>query len=413
MASDLQAKAIFLVLLIAGHEAVRVREAIHVHNAMHNPRKAAEDEWQKENNVCTWSTFDSDPGCKGPGCKYRYLPWDKPVPFSSESCRRTDDYMLNNNRAHYFQLQAELLAAKSAKFAEKCSDASALNLKCSRRAKHVYRAMKFLGKAQDSSLIESLTPEEKAKDKALFEESLNHMAGMAGPDGELVQELTRKMKLRTTFVKEDPLKAVKEVVNILTCLLKGSNEEKERARKAIREMEEVDEDDVLNEPMKGEDLRDYVSKLEKGAPDVIESMDMAALDLDSDSRNGQLETNGNITSLLQLSRDDTDVKVVKGIAFVVICVLVVAAIIWAVIEIVAILVAWAFISILGCSAYALGHNHAVSKGQSNTPKLGAWDAVKCMGSVFAMPFVYVYRGGRWMYRLISGKKQISNNATAN
>jgi hypothetical protein len=298
MTSSLQAKAMYLMLLLAGHETVRIRQKISVHNSTLNPQRRVEDEWQSENEACTWTTTFK---CKGPGCGFRYLPCDRP----SESCRLTDEHMLKTERAHYFHLQAGLLAAKSAKFSKKCRDAS--DLKCLRRAMHMFRAMIFLAKAQDSSLMDSLSAEQQDADRVLLQKSLDNIAGMAGSDGAVVQELMQKMRARKSVVMEDPSGTVKHLEVLLTKLLKGSEEEKEQARTEVHEMEipsKTDEED-LNDSIQEDRRRDYGRILERRASDVLKNLDSVALQVDSE-KEAVCVWNG--TSMLQLSHSSTKLK---------------------------------------------------------------------------------------------------------
>jgi len=63
-------------------------------------------------------------------------------------------------------------------------------------------------------------------DRALFQESLEHMTSFAGPDAAFVQMLKQKMWANREAVKQNPLKSVQEVVKLLTMLLRGSAQEK-------------------------------------------------------------------------------------------------------------------------------------------------------------------------------------------
>merc|ERR1711953_1415494 len=120
----------------------------------------------------------------------------------------------------------------------------------------------------------------------------------------------------------------------------------------------------------------------------------------------------NSTALLEMSSGALEVKtetVVAGVAFVVIVVLVVVAIVWTVLEILAAIVAWAVLSVVGCGAYAAGHNHAVNKNElPSEARLGVLGTMKCIATVFTVPFVLIYKGGKAISRAFRPKKQISS-----
>lgn len=401
MALPLQVKAVSFILLLVGHEAVRVRDALKKLSSKNSDGLDPAAEWQQENAACSWSTGNW--ACLGPGaavgnCAFRYLPNDGLPPFSSESCRLKDDYMLETNRAKYFQLQAKLLKVKSEKFSKKCSSAGVLHFKCTRRAKHVFRAMSFMTKAQDESLMASLTETQKQEDRALFQESLNHMTSFAGQDAKYVQMLKEKMIANGDAVKRNPLESIAEVVKLLTELLQGSTEEKAAARRAIQDLspgvadgEEVDASELK------QTLESQSAAIKDGLASELEKLD------DESHESAEvlqtLETSGNSsTALLEKSNTGLLIEgetIVRGVAFVVIVGLVVAAIVWTVLEILAAIVAWAVLSIIGCGAYAAGHNSAITKNELPADKkMGVFTTMKCIAKVFTVPFVAVYKAGK-------------------
>merc|ERR1711953_1397078 len=121
----------------------------------------------------------------------------------------------------------------------------------------------------------------------------------------------------------------------------------------------------------------------------------------------------NSTALLEMSSGALEVKtetVVAGVAFVVIVVLVVAAIVWTVLEIIAALVAWAVLSIVGCGAYAAGNNAVVSRNElPSDQKVGVVGTMKCITKVFALPFLAIYKGGKAISRAFRPKDRVSGS----
>merc|ERR1712019_93877 len=93
----------------------------------------------------------------------------------------------------------------------------------------------------------------------------------------------------------------------------------------------------------------------------------------------------------------------------VIVLLVVVAIVWTILEILAAIVAWAVLSVVGCGAYALGHNHVIGKNDlPSDARMGVLGTMKCIAKVFTLPFVAIYKGGKAISRAFRKKKQIAS-----
>merc|ERR1712187_8779 len=212
-------------------------------------------------------------------------------------------------------------------------------------------------------------------------------------------------------VKRNPLKSVQEVVKLLTMLLRGSAEEKEAARKAIRNLSPAEE---LDQQV---DLPEFKQTLESRFKEIKDGLDSEVEELDDELHQSAemmqtLTCEGNSTALLEKSDGALQIKgetVVSGIAFVVIVLLVVAAIVWTVLEILAAIIAWAVLSVVGCGAYAAGHNYAISKNElPSEARMGVLGTMKCIAKVFTLPFVLIYKGGKAISRAFRPKKQISS-----
>merc|ERR1712187_469335 len=188
--------------------------------------------------------------------------------------------------------------------------------------------------------------------------------------------------------EQNPLQSVQEVVKLLTMLLRGSTEEKEAARKAIQDLSpgKVGGQNV--------DLPAFTQTLESHLAEIKDGLKSEVEELDDESHESAdivqtLKKSTNSTALLEMSSGALEIKtetVVRGIAFVVIVVLVVAAIVWTVLEIIAAIVAWAVLSIVGCGAYAAGNNAVVSRNElPSDQKVGVVRTMKCITKVFALP----------------------------
>jgi len=385
-------KAIFLICLLVGHEAARIREASRLELATRTAAKQmqadngpAATEWQTANWACRWSTWNG--GCIGPAgkngaenstetCVFRYLPLDNLPPWSSQGCRYSDAYMLEHDRNNYFQLQAKVLSEKAKKFSENCADASFANLKCIRRAKHMYRAMTFLSKAQDSKFVASMSQEQKTSEAAVFEEALGHMKVIVGPDAEYVMMLKDKMKARGGSVH-----GIHEVIQLLTNLLKGDAKQKESARAKIISMDSEKKELTPEEEAK---QQEFMKNLEEKKDEMSDLLDNDLNDLDNEAEESAGALGQNVSSLVEQDsewgrqkRDHTAVVVVKGIAFLIVMWLVVAAIVSVVLSALSILVMWSVVILVGCAAY--------DAGESRGGRISADGTLDCMVNIFKWP----------------------------
>lgn len=107
-----QMKAIFFLLLLAGHDCVRVTEEV----------QWSKSKWAQLHADCKYSFTE---GCAGEGCVRKRLPLDL---TPSVSCRHTDAYLLKHNGLKNFQTIVKHLEEKSDKYAKSCQQASWLHL---------------------------------------------------------------------------------------------------------------------------------------------------------------------------------------------------------------------------------------------------------------------------------------------
>ena len=102
-----QMKAVLFMLLLAGHDCVRVTEEV----------QWSKSKWDQLHEDCTWSFTK---GCGGEGCVRKRLSLDL---TPSASCRHTDAYLLKHNGMKNFQTIVNHLQEKSDKFAQSCQGA--------------------------------------------------------------------------------------------------------------------------------------------------------------------------------------------------------------------------------------------------------------------------------------------------
>eukprot|EP00931_Biecheleriopsis_adriatica_P023251 TRINITY_DN14723_c0_g1_i6.p1 TRINITY_DN14723_c0_g1~~TRINITY_DN14723_c0_g1_i6.p1 ORF type:complete len:581 (-),score=123.26 TRINITY_DN14723_c0_g1_i6:14-1756(-) len=367
-----QVKAIFFILLLAGHEANRVSQQSSLVDGV--PTSDVEKQWQDASKHCKFRLTKG--GCTGDGCKFRSLPLDLPPP-SSQSCRLSDTYMLHTKRkGHFIQLQADLLRAKAKKYREEQCKDRFFDLKCMRRLKHMLRALQFISQASKDM------PEDLQSTARLsVNDALNEFSATLGRDGELGRRLAVKLSDAQPDLK-DPRQLVR-VLGLIISLLKGTEDEKNAARQAIEETEaspdatihlpedleravaagelaaardvEEDGDGELDSDGEGVSLQQVASKFDAAAQvkEELDGIDVDNLfeDLEADA---SPQTSGeSSSSMLQVRSEGT---LFNTLALIVYTGLVVAASFFVVIPIIAMMTYWGLFALVGCSAAALATN---------------------------------------------------------
>ena len=89
-----QMQALFFLLLLAGHDCVRVVDEV----------KWSQSKWDQLHEDCHWSKMEQR--CHGEECVWKRLPLDLTI---SSSCRHTDAYLLKHNGLENFHSIMELL----------------------------------------------------------------------------------------------------------------------------------------------------------------------------------------------------------------------------------------------------------------------------------------------------------------
>jgi hypothetical protein len=296
-----------------------------------------------------------------------------------------------------------LLAEKAEKFEKDCNGAySMFSPYCQRRAKHMYRSMMFLTKSQDSKFVEGLSEEERAADRAAFEESLTHMEKFAGDNMEYVVMLKEKMIARGSA----DTNTIKVVVTLLTKLLQGSESEQEEARNLIKFMDseenpaqELTEDEKAEQEEMLKNLAEHEDEIQNALEDRAAELDpedgeedLGEVDEEADGALLEEASKGeNATALVQSDGELVDVNVkvvVKGIVFIIITFLIVAAIIWTVLASLSVLVGFALVILIGCACYDLGKNNGMLSGD---------ETFNCIAEIFKWPIVTGGQALEWYF----------------
>merc|ERR1719401_179172 len=162
------------------------------------------------------------------------------------------------------------------------------------------RAMKFINKAQDDQLVQSLSEEEKATERQLVHESLSNMADAIGDDGTYVLMLQRKLQTNKAALKRDPKNTISAAIQTLKQLLQGTPEEREAARQEIASM--PDEAEPLSTEEEAEldaenaNLAESLRSEEDGTMNLMDNVDVLAPDSEdneTESEGSLVQTGGN------------------------------------------------------------------------------------------------------------------------
>jgi hypothetical protein len=237
-ATTLKVKAVCLLLLLAGHEALRVNGAARTTLAVTKslevaqslPKSDAENRWNEASERCTWKV--SKPGCSGEGCQFRPLPLDTSL---SEMCRLSDAYMLSNaSTQHQFvELAAQVLEQKSENFKKDCADPKlwqvSKQLHCHRRAGRMMRSAELLSKAAQVS-------GEQDQNQQHAERALENIASAFGTDGQYLLLYKSKVKGDVLNICKDPIGKFGKMISTVSKLLSGSEDAKNEARRSIEKM---------------------------------------------------------------------------------------------------------------------------------------------------------------------------------
>eukprot|EP00438_Fugacium_kawagutii_P011995 Skav206726 [mRNA] locus=scaffold967:237054:239118:- [translate_table: standard] len=231
--SHRQMKALFFILLLAGHDAVRVTQEA----------EWSKSKWNELHADCSWSLGQ---GCSE-GCVRKRLPLDLP----GQSCRHTNAYLLEHNGLENYHAMIDILIEKSEKnlgevkisscrllYSEKCQKASGLNRKCRRREVQMSEAFQFIIRAyMNETFIATLDESEQATLHEGLQKVLKNLAS-SQEEAESMAELMKKMKCQKSELLRDPKKAMAEVAGLGQALLSDNQTVKQQAKLQIDAMPE-------------------------------------------------------------------------------------------------------------------------------------------------------------------------------
>ena len=306
-ARTVKVKAIFFLLLLGGHEAVRVEEQASQTAAVMSlfgepPDSASEwaDKYREANKVCKWSTTSwKCVGADG-GCALRSFRLDRPRPFNDQ-CRLSDDYLMKHDPQTNFKMMAGLLKAKADKYKENCMGRYHwANPKCKRRMQMMTDALRFMSKARaKKQFFSSMSEADWKAQQQVYEDTLEDLKGVLGEEAGIAMRLKEKIQASPALMK-DGEGAVKKMMSLLTKLTMGTEDEKAEAKAEIEKMPDS------TPPLSAEEEKECQAKAlettasleEEGIDNDMDSVELIAGDEVDDEDDGS-------SALVELSANST------------------------------------------------------------------------------------------------------------
>eukprot|EP00438_Fugacium_kawagutii_P011992 Skav206723 [mRNA] locus=scaffold967:224487:226877:- [translate_table: standard] len=307
--SHRQMKALFFILLLAGHDAVRVTQEA----------EWSKSKWNQLHAGCSWSLRK---GCSE-GCVRKRLPLDLP----GESCRHTNAYLLEHNGLENYHAMIDILIEKSEKklgeveisscrllligdgsklySASSCRKAVRWNRKCRRREAQMTEAFQFIVRAfMSETFTASLDESEKAALNDGFQKVLKNLAS-SQDEAESMAELFKKMKCQKSEFLQEPKQALGEVAALGEALLSDNPDVKQRAKLQLEAMPESCRPVSADEEAEGlVKLKNLQKEFEQEPGEVSLAFDELDAAIDRVVEEEANETD-NASSALQVSLSDS------------------------------------------------------------------------------------------------------------
>lgn len=257
------------------------------------------------------------------------------------------------------------------------------------------RAMEFIAKAQNTSVVGSLTEQEQAHRGEMHDQALHDIAGVLGEDGPIVLELQRKMRANPQRIRGDPEASLIELVGIVTNLMRGSEQQREDARATIHAMSEEGAGDA-GEPSAEETARaeEMARGLDANMVEARQLLDEhndveAVLDMTNEDGGGALLQ-------LEAAMESGDIEpsaIITAIIFVMIVFLVWHSVVHVIMAVLGLLFMLIFVALVGCGlASALPSQTGVTCAQSSGIEEILTCQVSCARRVLRVPFTWARQG---------------------
>ena len=306
---SIQVKALFILALLGGHEAVRIHEDVNLtalayestgHLNPYNPGKA-EKTYQEMNQECK-SSWDRK--CTQEGCEWKPFTLDGPW----GSCRKSDESLLASGPEavkEHLKMFAGILKAKAKKYTDSCSARFANKLKCKRRIQQMVNAVRFMALARKKA--GEFSEEDREEIKQAFEEARDSIAATM-ENGDSVKQLQDKI-LSSHAMEVNPSGTVKRMVETVMELTGGSKEQQEEAKElidrtdAFEPIEESDSIEKENEEAEeteetDDDFDESLRQVDLGSEDETDEIDdtLGTLgdDVDEEKPNSALQVRNSL-----------------------------------------------------------------------------------------------------------------------
>eukprot|EP00438_Fugacium_kawagutii_P011996 Skav206727 [mRNA] locus=scaffold967:243392:245164:- [translate_table: standard] len=260
--SHRQMKALFFILLLAGHDAVRVTQEA----------EWSKSKWNELHADCSWSLRK---GCSE-GCVRKPLPLDLP----GESCRHTNAYLLEHNGLENYHAMIDILIEKS--------------------EKNLGEAVEFIvGAFLNENFVATLDESETASLNDGFQKVLTNLAE-SQDEAETMRELIKKLKCQRSNFMQKPKRVLVQVVGLSQALLSDIPDAKRHAKLQLEAMPEscgpVSAEEEAEGLVQLKHLQKESEELRGEASEALDGLD-EAIDLVLEEAN-EMENTG---SALQLS----------------------------------------------------------------------------------------------------------------
>lgn len=355
---SIQVKALFILALLGGHEAVRIHEDVNLTALAYESTghlKPGKDEktYQEMNKQCK-SSWDRK--CTQEGCEWKPFTLDGPW----GSCRKSDESLLASGPEavkEHLKMFAGILKAKAKKYTDSCSARFANKLKCKRRIQQMVNAVRFMALARKKA--GEFSEEDREEIKQAFEEATDSIAATM-ENGDSVKKLQDKIP-SSHAMEANPSGTVKTMVETVMKVTEGSKEQQEEAKEVIDRtdaFEPIEESDSIEET--DDDFDESLRQLEPGSEDETETEIDDTLGTLGEKQSSALQ----VRNSLQIDRSD----VAGGL----LAVLAVGAAVFTVIMVgqflAFALLGYALVLLVGCIGYYVGRHdeaNALAEAQKN------------------------------------------------
>lgn len=255
------------------------------------------------------------------------------------------------------------------------------------------RAMEFIAKAQNTSVMDSLTEQEQEHRGEMHNQALNDIAGVLGEDGPVVLELQRKMRANPARIRGDPEGALLELMGLVTMLMRGTEQQREEARASIHAMSDEGGD-------AGDFSMEETERASEMARGIDATMDEARTLLDQhndvEAVLEEEENGGGALLQLEAAMESGDIEpsaIIVAVVFVMLVYLVWNAVVGVIMAVLGLLFMFIFLALVGCGlASAFPSETGVGCAQMDGLDNVLTCELQCARRFVRVPFNYARQG---------------------